>query len=77
MNTAETVVHFLRKRSGEYFCDGCIERELRLAHPVNRITDQIGTGSNLRGARNRREIAVCNRCGEQKLSTMTPPEKTN
>ena len=75
MNTAEKVVHFLRQRPGQYFCDDCIVAELRLSKPVTRITDQIGQGSNLRGSRNRREIAICARCGEEKLSTMTHPKR--
>jgi hypothetical protein len=77
MNTSERVGHFLRKRAGQYFCDDCIVRELRLSNPVNRVTDQIGKGSNMRGSGNRREAAICSRCGEQKLSTMILPEKVN
>jgi hypothetical protein len=72
MNTAEQVVHFLRKRPGQYFCDDCIVQELRLSKPVTRMTDQIGRGSN-----NRREVAVCSRCGEQKLSIIIPLESLN
>ena len=77
MNTAERVVHFLRKRAGQYFCDDCIVQELRLSKPVTRMTDQIERGSNMRGSGNRREVAICSRCGEQKLSIMTLPEKLN
>jgi hypothetical protein len=77
MNTAERVVHFLRKQAGQYFCDDCIVQELRLSKPVARMTDQTGKGSNMRGSANRREVAICNRCGEQKLSTMTLPDKLN
>jgi hypothetical protein len=71
MNTAERVIHFLRKRSGQHFCDDCIVQELRLSQPVTRVTDQIGRGSN-RGLRNRRETVICSLCGERKLSTMMP-----
>jgi hypothetical protein len=77
MNTAERVVHFLRKRAGRYFCDDCIVQELRLSKPVTRMTDQIGKGSNVRGARNLREVAICSQCGEQRLSSMILPEKLN
>jgi hypothetical protein len=77
MNTAERVVHFLRKRAGQYFCDDCIVQELRLSKPITRMTDQFGMGSNLRGARNRREMAICSRCAQQKLSIMFLPEKLN
>jgi hypothetical protein len=72
MNTAERVVHFLRKRRGQYFCDDCIVHELGLSKPVTRMTDQIGRGLN-----NRREIAVCSRCGEQKLSIIVALENPN
>jgi hypothetical protein len=77
MNTAERVVHFLRKRAGEYFCDDCIVRELRLSKPVTSITDVVGKGSNMRGSKIQREAAICSRCGQQKLSTMVLPEKVN
>jgi hypothetical protein len=77
MNTSERVVHFLRKRAGHYFCDDCIVQELRLSKPVTRMTDQIGRGSNMRGSGNRREVAICSRCGQQKPSTMILPEKVN
>jgi len=77
MNTAERVVHFLRKRAGQYFCDDCIVQELRLSKPVTSMTDVIGGGANMRGARNRREVAICSQCGEQKPSTMILPEKLN
>ncbi len=40
MNTAERVVHFLRRRAGQYFCDDCIVQELRLSKPVTRMTDR-------------------------------------
>jgi hypothetical protein len=76
VNTAERVIHFLRKRAGHYFCDDCIVQELRLSKPVTRITEVIGKGSNLQGLHNRRELGVCSRCGEYKLSTMTWPEKS-
>lgn len=76
MNTAQRVVHLLRKRAGHYFCDDCIVQQLRLSKPITRVTDQIGTGSNLQGLRNRREVAICSQCGEYKISTMTWPEKT-
>ena len=52
MNTAEKVVYFLLKRSGQYFCDDCIGQELRLSKPVMRITEQIGSAP-----KNRREVA--------------------
>jgi hypothetical protein len=77
VNTAERVVHFLRRRPGQYFCDDCIVQELRLTHSVTRMTDQIGKGSNMRGSANRRETAICSLCGERKLSVMTLPEKLN
>jgi hypothetical protein len=74
MNTAERIVHFLRKRAGQFFCDDCIVRELRLSKPVTGITDQIGSGSSLSGNRNRREVAPCERCGERVLCIMAAPE---
>jgi hypothetical protein len=77
MNTAERVVHFLRKRAGQYFSDDCIVQELQLSKPVTRMTDQIGKGSNMRGTRNLRGVTVCSRCGDQKLSIMILPEKLN
>jgi hypothetical protein len=69
MNTAERVVYFLDKRRGQYFCDDCIVQELRLSKPVTRMTDYLG-----RVANHRREVTVCSRCGEQKLSIMFPPK---
>jgi len=65
MNNAAKVVHFLRKRREQYFCDDCISRELRLAHPVNRITEVVGAAPG-----NRKEAATCGRCSENELSTM-------
>ena len=72
MNTAERVVHFLLKRRGQHFCDDCIVQELRLSKPVTRMTDYIGSVSN-----NRREVAVCSRCGDQKLCIIVALENPN
>ncbi len=77
MNTAQRVLHFLSKRAGHYFCDDCIVKELRISKPITRMIDQFGEGSNLRGARNQREVATCSLCAEQKLSIMFLPEKLN
>jgi hypothetical protein len=76
VNTAQRVIHFLRKQAGHYLCDDCIVRELRLSKSVTGVTDVIGKGSNLQGLRNRRELAICSQCGEYKLSTMTWPENS-
>ena len=75
MNTVQRVVHLLRKRAGHYLCDDCIVQQLRLSKPITRVTDQLGTGSNLQGLRNRREAAICSQCSEYKISTMFWPEK--
>jgi hypothetical protein len=77
VNTAERVINFLRKQPGRYFSDDCIVRELRLSQPVTGMSDQIGRGSNGRGVRNRREVAICSLCGERKLSMMLLRDKLN
>jgi hypothetical protein len=64
MNTIERVVSFLRKNQNVIISDDCLRSELKVSTPLDRMLDVLSPDHV------KREIAVCGRCGAQKLSTM-------
>jgi hypothetical protein len=63
-NTAERVFGYLRKHQNVIVCDDCLQAELKVTQPINRMLDVLSTEYV------KREIATCASCGERKLTTM-------
>ena len=58
MNMSERVLHFLRKRTDEPYCDECLALELGTKHSLSRMLGALSTDYFRRGR------ITCCRCGE-------------
>jgi hypothetical protein len=60
MNLVERVLHFLRKRIDEPYCDECLGLELGTKHSLSRMLGALSSDYFRRGP------MTCCRCGENK-----------